>query len=109
MREEIKNLFECVRDDTAAYLIYQDRTIIEKTKKNMPQIQKFVLWFLEDNGFGIEDELYRDMCRNLLNILQDIACAMEQCDIVLMNDALAYGLIEYLKLFLEPEEGGDTI
>ena len=44
----------------------------------MPEIQDFVLWFLEGNKLGIEDELYWDMKRNLLDIIKDMAEALDR-------------------------------
>ena len=91
------------------YMVFQKRTNIESIRELMPQIQEFVLWFLEGNQFGIEEELYQDMSRNLLEILKDLTDAMECGDSVLLHDAAAYGLSEYLRLFLpEREEAKDA-
>ncbi len=112
MKEKIESLYQKVVGISAAYLIYQERKTIDLTKKIIPQIQEFVLWFLEGNKFGIEDELYQGMSRNLLVILEDILEALKQEDRVLLQDALAHGLMGYLELFIEKEQGeeeDDTI
>ena len=70
-------------------------------KEIIPQIQEFVLWFLGENKFGIEEELYVGMKQQLIEILKEILTAIEYEDIVLMHDAVANGLLEYLKLFVE--------
>ena len=67
----------------------------------IPQIQEFVLWFMEKNQFGLEQHVFDNMCKELLDILQDILTALEQDDKVLMHDAVAYGLCNYLKYFIE--------
>ncbi len=104
MDTKIKELYKTLRNDTAAFMIYQDRSIIKKTYKNIAAIQEFVTWFLKKNPLGIEEEVYVMMCRDLLNSLKDMLEAAEQNDMVLMNDALAYGILEYLKMFCSPEE-----
>ena len=63
-----------------------------------------VLWFLEGNRFGIEEELYQNMSSNLLEVLKDILEALEQEDMVLLHDAAANGLLEYLQLFVNTEQ-----
>lgn len=100
MRNKIIELYKKIRDISAAYMIYQDRYNIEMIREIIPLIQEFVSWFLEENRFGIEQELYRGLCENLLNIVNDILTAIEAGDRVLMNDAIAYGLIEYLEMFV---------
>ena len=111
MEEKIKELYEQLRDISARYLIYQKYDNIELVKKIIPQIQEFVLWFLKENIFGIDEAIYQGMCQNLINILDDIVSALEQEDCVLLHDAITYGLEEYLEMFLEDEGGqtGDTL
>ena len=84
--------------------IIEDDIFLEEIKGLMPEIQDFVLWFLEGNKLGIEDELYWDMKRNLLDIIKDMAEALEKNDGVLLHDATAYGLSKYLELFLPEVE-----
>ena len=102
MEEKIEELYKEIVDISAGYLIYQKRENVTLIKKIIPQIQEFVLWFLEGNRFGIEEELYLGMCQQLMDILQDILNAIRQEDVVLLHDAAANGLLEYLKLFAEP-------
>ncbi|MCI8483295.1 MAG: hypothetical protein HFH41_03015 [Lachnospiraceae bacterium] len=104
MEEKIQSLFYKLRNMGAAFLIYQKRDNIEETKKIIPEIQEFVLWFLEGNRFGIEEELYQNMSSNLLGILEDILAALQQNDMVLLHDATNNGLLEYLQLFVETEQ-----
>lgn len=109
MEEKIRALFHKLRNIGISFLIYQERNITEQVKKIIPEIQDFVLWFLEENRFGVEEELYQDMSSNLLHILKDILEALEQNDTVLLYDATANGLFDYLQLFvdLEQEEEAD--
>lgn len=104
MEKKIQELYQKLVKISAEYLIYQERNNIESVRKIIPQIQEFVLWFLKENIFGIEETLYQDMSRDVLGILEDILTALEQGDRVLMQDAMAYGLLEYLELFVEQEQ-----
>lgn len=104
MEEKIQALFYKLRDIGALFLIYQERNNVEKIREIIPEIQEFVLWFLEENRFGIEEELYQNMSSNLLSILEDILEALKQGDTVLLHDAANNGLLEYLQLFVEVEQ-----
>ncbi len=108
MEERIQNLYQKLRDISALYLIYRMQSNVEQVKKIIPEIQEFVLWFLDGNRFGIEEGLYQGMCQNIIVILDDILQAMKQEDIVLLHDAVAYGLMEYLQLFVEEEQEEGT-
>lgn len=104
MEQKIRDLYREVTGISAGYLIYQKRDNILLTKNIIPQIQEFVLWFLEENRIQAEEELYQGMRQNLLLTLKDILTAMEQGDRVLLHDAMAYGIMEYLEIFV-PEQG----
>lgn len=104
MEQKIRDLYQNMGDIAAGYLIYQKRDNVLLTKNIIPQIQEFVLWFLEENRIQAEEELYQGMRENLLVILQDILTALEQGDRVLLHDAMAYGIMEYLEIFV-PEQG----
>lgn len=100
-QEWITQLYQKINNISAGYLIFQKRDNVAQIKELIPQIQEFVLWFMEKNQFGIEQHLFNNMCKELLDILQDILTALEQEDKVLMHDAVAYGLCNYLKCFTE--------
>lgn len=104
MEDTIQRLHEKLRDISAWFVIYQVRDNVERIKKIIPEIQEFVLWFLEGNKFGVEEELYQGMSRNLICILEDILEALREGDMVLLHDATAYGLMEYLELFVDIEQ-----
>lgn len=109
MKEKIKELEKILNTVSIEYLAFQQRENVKKIEKSMPQIQEFVLWFFQGNEFGIENDLYQDMCTNLLTILKDMEDALRYDDCVLMHDAVAYGLVEYLELFVSSEEEEKTI
>lgn len=101
MDDKIKSLFQSVYQMSFRYLIEQKRDIVVQVKEIIPQIQEFVLWFLEGNRFGIEDELYQEMQNYVLQVLSDIMDAITQNDRVLLHDAIAYGLMEFLRIFID--------
>lgn len=106
-KESIQKLFEDADRIAVDYLTGMDRNNIKRVKKIIPDIRQFAAWFLEKNEFGIEQELYQDMCKSLLQILKDIVEALGQEDYVLLHDALDYGFLEYLKLFACRKEEAD--
>ncbi len=108
MDEKIRSLYQQLNDITFRYWVYRLRQNIEKTKKIIPEIQEFVLWFLEENIFGIDEELYQGMSENLVVILQDLLTALQEEDMVLLHDAIAYGLLEYLRLFVDTDQEAET-
>ena len=73
----------------------------------LPQIQQFTSWLLEGNGFYTEQKVPQELLGGLLQILADIVDALEHEDRVLLHDAIDYGLLEYLKLFVGQEDRVD--
>ena len=100
MESKILTLYGELRDITAGYMIYQDRNILRK----IPQIQEFILWFVEKNRLPVNETDFLDMRKAILDIMKDIVDAIEIGDIVLLNDAVAYGLMDYMGLFIEVKE-----
>ena len=103
MQEKIEKLYEQLQSISDDLLKYQVRGNLAEIKKIIPQMQEFAMWFLEANKFGIEEELYQDMSKNLVKILEDIVSALEQEDKELLYDAVEYGMMEYLALFCRAE------
>ena len=84
MKEKIKELEKILNTVSIEYLAFQQRENVKKIEKSMPQIQE-------------------------LTILKDMEDALRYDDCVLMHDAVAYGLVEYLELFVSSEEEEKTI
>lgn len=104
MNDSFKMLYKSLHSVSVEYLTGINRNNIKKIKDLIPQIQQFAIWFLAGNRFGVEQEEYQELSSNLLQILKDIVEALEQEDYVLLHDAIGYGLLEYLKLFMERED-----
>ena len=104
MVEKIRWLYQEINRIAVEYMCLGRTNNLYEIKKIIPQIQDFISWFLNENIFGIENTLYEDLRRNLVEILQDMCIAMQNEDRVLMHDAVNYGLVLYLEMFLPDEE-----
>lgn len=100
MEEIIKKIYEEIFYIGFYSTYYRDNGYVDEAQKLLPLITEFVEWFMQENIFGIESELYNDLVQNLLQILIDCKEAFKQRDRVLLMDSLEQGLVEYLKLFL---------
>ena len=104
MEKKIIELFEKI-NYMGFYCVYYKKNdyYVEKAKELLPDITTFTEWFLSENVFGIEEDIYLMMQQDILEILQDCMDALRENDNVLMLDALENGLGKLLKLFI-PEE-----
>lgn len=100
MENSIKELYFKMRDIVIEFIYYNNNENCKEIVTEIPQIQNFIEWFMQGNRIEIDDDLYTGMCSNLIDILKDILSAIENKDHVLLNDAIAYGLMNYLKIFM---------
>ncbi len=100
MEEMIGKLYHELEEIEGDFLDYQKRQNLIPVQQRFDRIQAFAVWFMEENRLDVEDAVWKRMSRQLLEILQDMIQAIEQGDYVLMHDAVTYGLMEYLALFL---------
>lgn len=82
------------------HLLLGKNNNIERVKEYLPQIQNFIEWFLQGNIWGIEEDLYQNMQLDIINILNDCVTAIKEDDHVLLQDAIGYGLLGYIELFV---------
>lgn len=104
MEEKIIELFEKI-NNIGFYCVYYKKSdyYVEKAKELLPDISAFTEWFLSENIFGIEEEIYLMMQQDILEILHDCMEALKENDNVLMLDALENGLGKLLKQFIPDE------
>lgn len=107
MEENIQQLFKTLNRCAVEYMTDWERDNIKIVKENIPQIQQFATWFMQEDRRGFGPEPYQGMCENLLQVLRDIVSALSQDDHVLLHDAVTYGVLEYLKLFVVQEKRED--
>lgn len=100
MEEKIIRLYENINYIGYCCVCGKKNDYVKRAKSLISDIQEFAIWFVEKNQFGIENTLYQALRENMLDILKDCTEAFEQKDRVLLLDALEYGLVEYLKMFL---------
>ena len=100
MTEKINFLYFKLKFIGDIYLSSHRIGNVEAVKEDLPQITEFVNWFIKENIFGIDNSLYLSLCNNLMDIVKDIMQAIENNDRVLMHDAIQYGLLEYLGMFV---------
>ena len=91
-----RNLYYCCRKEAE----WNRGTIVEDTRILLPQIQEFTEIISNPKNFDLKEEEYQDLLTYYMEVLNDIVIAMENHDIVLLYDALTYGLLEVMKLFL---------
>ena len=82
------------------FLDYENRKEILPIREHLKMIQEFAVWFIQENPLNLDYSLFTQKQEELLDILQDIITAIEENDYVLMNDAISYGIMEYLKVCL---------
>ena len=70
----------------------------------MPLLNNFVKFFLQRNVYELDEEDYQLLQQLLLQILQDMMQALENRDIVLLEDTVEYGLKTFLELFFSDEQ-----
>lgn len=104
MLEKLKKLKIDIIEQCETYVYLNRPDIIEGVKPLIPDIQDFVMEFLQTEDIGVEPDIKASMNSDMLAILNDIVQAMEKNDSVLMYDALQCGLVAYLKLFVPEEE-----
>lgn len=105
MEEQIKQIYMDIMKISMEYLFLKERNIVEKTRELFPKIQEFSSWFLLENKLDLEEDIYLYMKKQLIEILQDCMDGIEKKDMVLLHDALDYGLAEFLKNFIQEEKG----
>ena len=101
MIERIGNLYFELEYIGMVYNKTQKIGNIDAVKEYMPEITEFIKWFLSGNSFGIDNETYELLTNNLVEIMNDIITAIENNDRVLLNDAIQFGLQEYLRMFID--------
>ncbi len=100
MEEMIPKLYNELEKIKEDFLDYQRRKDLLPVQKCLSQIQEFAVWFMEENRLEEDMIVWKGLNERLLEILQDIVQAIEQQDYVLMHDAITYGLMDYLEIFL---------
>jgi len=103
MLEFVTDLNDRISLECEKYVVMNRADLVDDVKEILPDVQKFVMWFLETKDIGVNEEEKQIMDNNVLLMMKDINEALEYSDSVLMYDVLECGVAQYLRLFL-PEE-----
>ena len=103
MLDRVKNaymeLYKICREETDL-----QRHITKKlVMKHMQEIQNLSEIILDPYNFEEEDD-HELICRQWAEIIKDVLDAMEQDDEVLLLDAIAYGILPFVRSLLPNEE-----
>lgn len=96
MRQKWMFLYNTLKKYKRIFWIIKKRKDLMPIREQLNTIQEFTLWFIQENPLKLEESLFVQKKDELLDILQDIVTAIEENDYVLMNDAITYGIMEYL-------------
>lgn len=105
MEENLLKLYNRLQEINEDFLDYQKRKDLRPVRECFGQIQEFAMWFMELNRLKEDDMVWFHLNERLIEILQDMIEAIEQQDYVLMHDSIAYGLMEYLEIFVTNSRG----
>lgn len=100
---EIEVLYKKVYCACVEFAVYQKKNIKERIIEFWPVLGVFAKQFFEKSDFEFEEE-YLQLRQVLLEIINDIVQGMEQEDIILLQDAVEFGLKEFLEIFISSEE-----
>ncbi len=93
-------LYNKIREINVQELVYGKHKVQDEMRKILPQIQQFLQALL---GMEWEKEIRNSVTYDVMEIMKDILSAYENDDEVLLIDATAYGVQEYLKYFVSEE------
>ena len=94
LQKHLKKRFSVVHQESGKHKVQ------DETRKILPQIQQFLQALL---GMEWEKEIRNSVTYDVMEIMKDILSAYENDDEVLLIDATAYGVQEYLKYFVSEE------
>lgn len=60
--------------------------------------------FLRENVFEIDKTDYEKLQLLFINIIRDLSQGLKNKDVVLLEDAMEYGLLSFLEIFMDEDE-----
>lgn len=95
-----RDIYYCCRKEAD----WNRETIIGDVRVLLPQIQEFTKLISDQDNFEMEEKEYQNFLEYYMTIIQDVVSAIENRDVVLLFDSLAYGLLDVIILFLPEGE-----
>lgn len=67
-------------------------------------LNEFYDRFLRENVFEIDKTDYEKLQLLFINIIRDLSQGLKNKDVVLLEDAMEYGLLSFLEIFMDEDE-----
>lgn len=100
MEEKALFLRNKIDDICGKYNIYKEVNVIDRVNEINIEIQEYILYFLQGNIFGLEEEEYTNIHNFAFDVLKDYSEAVINRDMVLMVDTLDYGLRDLINILI---------
>lgn len=84
--------------------VYGQHDMEKKIKKWLPYIKEVTEEVIQQNCYNLDDDAYEESCGWWNSILSDISDGLLHEDTVLLEDAIEFGLKEFLECFFTEDE-----
>lgn len=100
----IKQVYTKVLRACVGFSVYETKKVEAETKELLPVLNEFYEHFLKENIFEIDQTDYEILQLLFINIIRDLSQGLKNKDIVLLEDAMEYGLLPFLEIFMDEDE-----
>lgn len=99
-----KELLQQINDICIGYHYFRQTDAVKRGIELLGKVQQFTSGLLGENIFNVEESEQADFQNYVLQVLSDYSQAAIQRDLVLMIDALDYGMRELVNIFTETDD-----
>ena len=96
----IKQIYTKVLKSCIGFSVYGTKKVEEETKELLPLLNEFYDRFLRE----IDKTDYEKLQLLFINIIRDLSQGLKNKDVVLLEDAMEYGLLSFLEIFMDEDE-----
>lgn len=100
----IKQVYTKVLKACVGFSVYGTKKVEAETKELLPLLNEFYEQFLRENLFEIDKTDYEKLQLLFINIIRDLSQGLKNKDVVLLEDAMEYGLLPFLEIFMDEDE-----
>ena len=100
----IKHVYTKVLRACVGFSVYGTKKVEAETKELLPLLNEFYERFLRENLFEIDKTDYEKLQLLFINIIRDLSQGLKNNDVVLLEDAIEYGLLPFLEIFVDEDE-----
>ena len=101
---DIKQIYTKVLRSCVGFSVHGNKKVEEETKELLSALNEFYEQFLKDNIFEINKTDYEKLQLLFINIVRDLSQGLKNKDVVLLEDAMEYGLLPFLEIFMDEDE-----